>query len=247
MAHRTQPLASGPHSLAPASIGDRLNKRASGHGLEPAKLIWFAVLSHTPWTRVKRPTWASNETLANETVIMVSEVERGIRRLRQAKMLETAHGHRRGASRQWGRILKPAIASPVKVLIPDRAKMANLWATCRQVRKKPISLVTMVVGAYVLAAHELDRRPFPTCWSHVPGSAADLRRLVGARKNQAWTRRLRDAEEIGLLARDGRDIMLAPVAGWMRGQRAIADASEEPAREGRGPPFVGGVEAMSIF
>ncbi len=138
-------------------------------------------------------------------------------------MLTTRIGRRPGAQRPVGRVLVPRLARPVKVLIPDRGAMANLWLTCREIRKRPVTLVTLMVGAYVLAADAAGGR-HPRGWSVVPGSGADLRRFVGARKNAAWTQRLRDLEGLELLhVRDGQR-MIAPVRSWYRSERALTEA-----------------------
>lgn len=198
MSDRTRPPLSGPHSVkAAASIGDRLG---SGRAVELAKLIWFCGLS--------RPTWPSGEELAADAGLIhwdsSREVRRAIAQLRGSKMLG------RGG---------PALTEPVDLLIPDRGAMTNLWLTCREVRPRPVTLVTLIVGMYVLAA-SLDGFS-RTAWCRVPGSAAEIRRLVGARARNAFRQRMRDLEDLQLIAYDGDALMLAPTRRWYQADRAI--------------------------
>lgn len=211
-----------PHSIEHAAIGRRL-VRVKGRGSDHAVLVWLAVLSHTPYDGAERPTWACTETLALETGLSPRDVQYGLQRLREASMLTTPHGRRhdargRPARREFGRLLEPKIEGPVKVLIPDRAAMANLWITCREARPRPAALVTAMVGAHVLAAHALDRRPSE--WAPVPGPAAELRRFVGASKGSTWGRRVNDLCGLGLLERRDQ-LWVAPPREWMQGWRAI--------------------------
>lgn len=215
MSKRTQPAPARPHSIAPASIGDRLR---GGVGIEHARLVWLVVLSHTPWDGARRPTWASNSTLAHESGLTVARVEYALAQLRTAGMLETPRGERPGARRRFGRLLVPKLEGPVKILIPDRAAMTNLWITCREARPRPAALVTAMVGAHALAAHALDRRPSE--WAPVPGPAAQLRRFVGASKGSTWGRRVNDLCGLGLLERR-EQLWVAPPREWMQGWRAL--------------------------
>jgi len=210
----TQPRARGPHSIHHAAIGDRLR----GDGCERARLLWLMILSHTPWRAARRPTWASNVTLSHESGLDERRVRLGLQRLREAGMLATAQGERPGARRRVGRILAPAISAPVKVLIPGRGAMTNLWITCRESRPRPAALVTAMVGAYALAAHALDEHPEK--WSPVPGPAADLRRFVGASKGSTWGKRVNDLCDLGLLERRS-GLWVAPPREWMQGWRAL--------------------------
>ncbi len=219
MSKRTQPPHPSPHSIAPASIYARLS---GGVGIEHARLLWLVILSHTPWDGARRPTWATNATLAADAGMTgpdaARQTERALNRLREASMLVTRHGERPGARRRFGRLLEPQLAGPVKVLIPDRGAMTNLWITCREARPRPAALVTAMVGAYALAAHGLDRAP--TEWAPVPGPAAELRRFVGASKGSTWGRRVNDLCDLGLLER--RDALwVAPPREWMQAWRAI--------------------------
>ena len=216
MSDRNLPRARDAHSLASAEIGARLNLKRR-RGAENAKLLWFVILSHTPWGTLTRPTWACDETLANEAGVGLRDEKRALAVLREAGMLTTPTGHRPGAQRPYGRLLVPRLGSPAKVLIPDVGLMTNLWITCRERRARPGALVTLAVGCYVLAAHELDRHP--RAWSKIPGKLADVRRFVGARKNAAWTERVRDLERLGLLARDDGQLWLAPTSRWMQCNR----------------------------
>jgi len=216
----TQPTATGLHSLASAIIGARLNLDQQRSD-EAAKLIWFVILSHTPWESLTRPTWATDTTLANDAGMKgLRDVERAVARLRTSDMLTTTIGHRPGARRPTGRVLCPRIGAPVKVLIPDRGSMANLWITCREVQSRPAPMVTLAVGLYVLACHEVGHRP--EGWTRIPGTMSDVRRFVGARKGHAWTRRIRDMEALGLLGRPDGEIWVAPAIAWDQTARALA-------------------------
>jgi len=201
------------------AIGARLNLRRI-RGTEHAKLLWFVVLSHTPWETLSRPTWANNETLTHELGLTDRrDTERAMGQLRHAGMLSTPEGERPGARRKIGRLLVPRLGSPAKVIIPDREAMTQLWSLCREVRCRPASLVTTVVGMYALACHAQDREIFE--WAPVPGRLADHRRFVGARKNSAWTERVRDLERLGVIKRVGREVWISPASTWDRSARAI--------------------------
>lgn len=238
MSDATQPPAGGLHSRADVSIGARLNL-SRGKGDEAAKLLWFVILSHTPWDTLNRPTWASNVTLSHESGLCLRWVELGLNRLRTAGMLTTPVGLRPTAKRKWGRLLVPRLGSPVKVKIPDRGAMANLWLVCREVRQRPAALVTLVVGLHALAHRE---HVPPSQWAPIPVHMAEVRRFVGARKNAAWTQRVRDLEALGLIRREGRKVWLAPVRSWYRSERALASVGEpepdpaEPWLPGPEPP-----------
>lgn len=148
MSDRKLPRARGAHSIAGAELGARLNLKRR-RGAENAKLLWFVILSHTPWSTLTRPTWACDQTLANEAGLDIREQKRALAVLREAELLTTPTGHRPGARRPWGRLLVPKLGAPVKVLIPDVGLMTNLWITCRDRRKRPGALVTLAVGCYV--------------------------------------------------------------------------------------------------
>ena len=200
MSKRTQPRARGLHSIAAAAIDDRL-RVAHGRGSDHAPLLWFRILGHTPWDGADRPTWASNVTLSHEAGLPVTSVEYALGQLRTAGMLSTPWGIRPGAARLWGRVLVPHIDAPVKVHVPGRSHMADLWRTCRSARKRPITLVTLMVGMHALAAHELGHAP--NDWARVPGSLAALRRFVGASRGSTFTERLTVLVELGLVRRGG--------------------------------------------
>lgn len=229
MSEHTQPRARGLHSHATAAVGARLNILANSKGREHAALAWLAILSHTPWECLTRPTWATNETLAAETGLELVDTERALQRLREAGMLTTPWGHRPGAQRKFGRLLVPALGAPAVVLIPDRHDMTNLWALCREKRKRPAPLVTMVVGAYALACDHAGER-FDE-WAPIGCRQADWRRFVGARKNASWSERVRVLEALDLIRRKGRAIEVAPTRSWLRAARALdlfADSTGPP-------------------
>lgn len=248
MSDSTQPVKTGPHFIESAGIGARLAK-SKGRGRDYAKLVWFAVLSHTPWDTFKRPTWACDETLAHDVGIDVREAERALQRLRAAGMLETPIGHRPGADRPVGRVLRPKIWTPVRVVIPTQEQMGRLWGLLREHHERPVTLVTTMVGLHVLAAHDLGRRP--TGLVRIPWRMAEVRRFVGSRKNAAWTSRLRRLEGLDLIRRDGRDLWLAPMRHWSRTARVLDEMQgledEIPFHApfaARAPPALG---AVSIF
>ena len=166
MSDRTQLAPARLHSIAPAAIADRLAS-ANGRGSAVAPLVWWAILSHSPWDAAPRPTWASNATLAAETGLDGGKVKQALAQLRAAGMLSSHHGERPGARRRHGRVLVPSLSAPAKVLIPDRGAVANLWITCREVRPRPAGLVITMTGASILAASALDHRPDE--WAPVPG------------------------------------------------------------------------------
>lgn len=230
MSESTQPPKGGPHSISPASIGARLNL-TTGKGDEHAKLLWLVILSRTRWPgRRQQDPWPTDSTLAHDAGIKDERVvRRALQRLRGAGMITTPTGNRPTAKRKHGRLLVPRLSAPVKILIPDRGQMTNLWLTCGEFRERPASLVTLVVGLYALACDAEGRRV--TGWTKIHGTAADARRFVGARKGHAWTRRLRDLESIGLLERRGREVWLAPVSRWIQAERAISRALAETKRK----------------
>ena len=218
MSESTQPPSGGPHS---ASIGARMNLNPK-RGDEHAKLIWFVILSRTMWPgRKKQSPWPTDTTLALDAGLgLRRDAERALQRLREADMLTTPTGRRPpSATRAHGRLLVPRLGSPVKILIPTRGQMTNIWLTCAEARQRPAALVTLVVGLYALACHAEDRRV--DGWTEIPGTMADVRRFVGARKGHAWTQRVRDLEGLGLLERRGRVIWLAPVSRWSQARRAL--------------------------
>jgi hypothetical protein len=226
----TQPQTRGLHSQATAAIGARLHVGARGRGSDYAQLVWLVILSHTPWPgRGERPTWASNVTLAAEAGLDEREVARALAVLREAGMLETPIGRRPGARRPFGRLLVPRIGAPVKLLIPERHDMANLWGLCRERRARPASLVTAAVGAYALASDHAGHRPRD--WTQIGCRQADWRRFVGARKNASWTKRVRELEQLDIVRRRGRVIEVAPTRSWLRAARVLdlfVDATGPP-------------------
>ena len=210
------PQAHSAHSIASAAIGARLNLKRR-RGAEHAKLLWFIVLSHMKWSSATRPAWPANATLAADSGLCVRHAQRGVQVLKDAGMVTVSTGPRPGEVKSYGRLLAPRLADPVKVLIPNQGLMTNLWITCAEQRRRPAALVTLAVGCYILAAHKIDRHP--RTMSRIPGKLADVRRFVGARKNAAWTERVRELERLGLLARDDGQLWLAPTSRWMQCNR----------------------------
>lgn len=228
MSGHTEPHLERPYSIDPVAIGPRWTLRPK-RGDEHAKLIWFVVLSHTPWNAGGRPTWVSNETIMAEAGLRhLRDVERGMARLREAGMLTTSIGERRQARRKAGRVINPALPHPVKVLIPGRGHgkfdpgpITNLWLTCGELRDRPATLVTAVVGLYVLAAHVAGGE-HPDGWAPVPCRDATIRRFVGGSEGSTFTRRMRDLETLGLVRTIDGVRHLAPVRLWYQATRAMA-------------------------
>ena len=142
MSEHTRPQPTGLHSHATAAIGVRTH-RLVGRGADYAKLLWLVLLSHSRWPgNSARPVWACDLTLIHEMGLFardVREAKRGLQRLADAGMIKRSIGHRPGARRPVGRVIEPALGSQVRVLIPDRHEMAQLWARCRAFRSRPCS------------------------------------------------------------------------------------------------------------
>jgi len=212
----TLPQKCGLHSHATAGIGIRAH-HLHGRGSDYAKLVWLIILSHTRYPgRPPREPWATDVTLAHETGIGVHdlrEVQRGLQRLRDAGLITTPIGRRPGARRPTGRVLVPQLGAPARVLIPDRHEMAQLWARCREFRKRPAFAVTAMVGAYALACDAADHRIDD--WSPLGCTQSEWRRFVGAAKGGGWRALVSDLDRAGLIRRDGRAIDVAPPRSWL--------------------------------
>ena len=215
----TQPRGLALDSIDRIAIGARLDS-ASGEGKEAARLLWFVILSRTPFDGAKRPTWSSNVTLALDAGLRTptgqadtQTVKYGLQRLRKAGMLTCHHGVRPGASRAFGRILVPAIAKPVRVVMPDRSAMSNAWAMLREAGLvRPAATVATLQALAVLAGSP----EHADSWPQVVLSTARLMRFIGVRGWTAHKRRLDSIVEAGLARWTTTGIAVAPTSMWRR-------------------------------
>ena len=211
MSEHTRPQPTGLHSHATAAIGVRTH-RLVGRGADYAKLLWLVLLSHSRWPgNSARPVWACDLTLIHEMGLFardVREAKRGLQRLADAGMIKRSIGHRPGARRPVGRVIEPALGSQVRVLIPDRHEMAQLWARCRAFRSRPCSAVTVMVAAYALACDAADGRIDD--WASIGCRSSALRHFVGASRGGSWSRLLADLERAGLIRRRDGVIECSP-------------------------------------
>jgi hypothetical protein len=65
-------------------------------------------------------------------------------------------------------------------------------------------------------------------WSELGCSMADWRRFIGHADNAAWRKRVRELEDLGLLRREGRKIIVSPPRAWFSLMVNLADG--EPSR-----------------
>jgi hypothetical protein len=220
---RTLPQAIGLSSPDLIAIGDRLLTIA-GPGREPARILWWVILSHAPWGPRRRPTWASNATLGREAGLPPNGVETGLSSLRKAGMLTTPEGLRPGARRTRGRLLVPEITQPVKVVVPNAASMASLWSLCRGVRTRPAALVSTMVGLSVLAGSPVEAET----WPRVNLGPAALCRFLGVGPGIWHRERIEQLVALGLLRWTTAGVAVAPTSTWDVSARALAKVQALP-------------------
>jgi hypothetical protein len=214
------------HRHETASMGPR-GGLLTGVGAEHARLVRLILLSYTRWPgRPGQSPWPSNATIAARARLTERQVERALAQLLEAEIITTRVGHRAGARRSVGRLIDVNLHEPCKALAPEAIDVASLWAVMKSLRERPAALVTAMVGAYMLAS-DASGGPIDE-WSDLGCSMADWRRFIGHADNAAWRKRVRELEELGLLRREGRKIIVSPPRAWFSLMVDLADG--EPSR-----------------
>jgi hypothetical protein len=200
--------------------------RLTGVGTEHARLVRLILLSYTRWPgRPGQAPWPSNATIAARARLTERQVERALAQLLEAEIITTRVGHRSGARRSVGRLIDVYLHEPCKALVPEAVDVASLWAVTKSLRARPAALVTAMVGAFMLAS-DASGAPIDE-WSPLGCSMADWRRFIGHADNAAWRKRVRELEELGLLRREGRQIIVSPPRAWFSLMVDLADGERE--------------------